>query len=544
MRARLFACALALLVPACSSSNSTEVTGPSAVKCEVTVENALAGPAPASGTSSTFNVSTTRDCTWNATSDSAWLTITGGGTGQGSGRVSYSVAANAQPAQRRAIVNVSSSQITVMQDGAPCQFTVAPANPTMAATGGKLTLTVQVLSGCSWTVQSNASWITASSGATGNGNGTIALDVAANTGDARTGSIAIGGTTVTVSQTAAPCGFSVTPLTENVPFAGGGVNLAVAVRPGCTWTAATTTAWIAVPPGSAGNGDGTVAIQVAANAGDARSGSVTIAGATVTISQAAAPCTFNVTPTTQNVPAAGGPVNVAVAVRPGCAWTAAGGASWIAVASGTSGNGNGTVVMQVAANGGDARSATLTIAGTTVTIAQAAAPCTFTLAPTGQNVPVEGASGSVSVGVRPGCPWTAASSVSWVTITSAAGGTGPGVITFVVAPNPGPPRNTTLTIAGLPFSVSQSTVPCDYSIGPRTQFIGPDGGTGTTTIVTGPTCPWDAVPNVPWITMISAASGIGPAQVVFAIGANPGDARSGTVTVAGQAYTVFQDARR
>jgi all-beta uncharacterized protein/BACON domain-containing protein len=459
MRARLFACALALAVSACSGSSSTEVTAPSTVKCDITVDNSLHGTAPAAGTSGSVTVTTNRDCTWNATSGAGWVTITAGSTGQGPGSVSYTVAANDQPAQRRASVDVSGNQVSIVQDAAPCRFTVSASDTTVPASGGKLTVKVDAVTGCTWSAQSSAPWLSISSVGSGNGNGSVTFDAAVNEGDARSASLTVAGTTIAVSQTAAPC-------------------------------------------------------------------------------------TFTVAPTSQNVPSTGGGGSIGVTVRPGCAWTAASNASWIAIASGASGKGSGAAGWQVAVNGGDARTGTITVAGTTITIVQAAAPCTFSVAPLAQSAPVEGASGSANVMVRPGCTWTAVSAVPWITVTSGASGNGSGAVTFAVAPNPGPPRTGSLTIAGFAFTVDQATVPCDYNIAPRTQFIPASGGTGATSIFTGPTCPWSATPNVPWITILGPANGIGAGRVVFAIAPNPAEARSGTISVEGQIYTVFQDPPR
>ena len=54
-------------------------------------------------------------------------------------------------------------------------------------------------------------------------------------------------------------------------------------------------------------------------------------------------------------------------------------ASWMTVTSGASGSGPGTVAFSVAANTGAARTGTLTIAGQTFTVTQAA-PCTYAIA--------------------------------------------------------------------------------------------------------------------------------------------------------------------
>jgi hypothetical protein len=62
----------------------------------------------------------------------------------------------------------------------------------------------------------------------------------------------------------------------------------------------------------------------------------------------------------------------------------------------------------------------------------------------------------VSVTTSPGCGWSAVSNTSWLTVVSGSGGTGSGWVDVYVAPNPtGPPRSGRVTIAGIPFTVSQ-----------------------------------------------------------------------------------------
>lgn len=55
-------------------------------------------------------------------------------------------------------------------------------------------------------------------------------------------------------------------------------------------------------------------------------------------------------------------------------------------------------------------------------------------------------------------------------------------------------------------------------------------------------CTWTAITNDPWISITSEASGAGNGLVGFSVAANIGAARTGTITVAGQAFTVNQDA--
>jgi hypothetical protein len=53
------------------------------------------------------------------------------------------------------------------------------------------------------------------------------------------------------------------------------------------------------------------------------------------------------------------------------------------------------------------------------------------------------------------CPWTASSSVSWVTVAEGASGAGKGKVRLLVQANDGPARQVVLTIAGQPFELRQ-----------------------------------------------------------------------------------------
>lgn len=88
--------------------------------------------------------------------------------------------------------------------GAACTFNVAPTAQGAAFTGATGTVSVTVASGqsCSWVASSNTPWISITSGAIGQNNGTVSYLVAPNTGAARTGTISVAGKTVTVNQAA------------------------------------------------------------------------------------------------------------------------------------------------------------------------------------------------------------------------------------------------------------------------------------------------------------------------------------------------------
>jgi hypothetical protein len=83
--------------------------------------------------------------------------------------------------------------------------------------------------------------------------------------------------------------------------------------------------------------------------------------------------------------------------------------------------------------------------------------CTYSLSFGGQAFPVAGGTGSVNVTTAAGCPWTASSTLSWVTLISGASGVGNGTVTYQVAANTGGAQTGSLAVAGLAFTVEQAS---------------------------------------------------------------------------------------
>ncbi len=84
-------------------------------------------------------------------------------------------------------------------------------------------------------------------------------------------------------------------------------------------------------------------------------------------------CTYSISPTSASFASGGGTGSVSVTAGTGCSWTAVSNATFITITSGGSGSGNGTVNYSVASNSGASRNGTMTIAGRTFTVSQAAA---------------------------------------------------------------------------------------------------------------------------------------------------------------------------
>ena len=194
-------------------------------------------------------------------SQAGWITVTSGSSGSGNGTVGFSAAANAGAARSGTIL-IAGQTVSVTQPAATtCSYTVTPTTRAMPVGGGNSTFSVATAAGCAWTSDSEAGWITITSGESGTGNGTVGFSAAANTGPARSGTLVIAGQDVTVTQpSGGTCTYQVSPLSPTALSTGGTVNITVTTQSGCTWSAAESpnVSWVSITSGASGTGNGTV----------------------------------------------------------------------------------------------------------------------------------------------------------------------------------------------------------------------------------------------------------------------------------------------
>ncbi len=510
----------------------------------------------AAGGNGSVNVTAGAGCNWTAVSNAAWITINSGGNGTGNGTVNYSVAANSTQSQRQGTMTIAGQTFTVTQDGATgnCNYSIAPTSRTVSSSGGIGTVTVTTTAGCNWTAASNDGWITVTSGASGTGNGTVAFSVSANqSSNQRQGTITIAGLTFTVTQAGTGCVNSASPDSASFDINGGSAQFRVNAPGNCNWVVTNVPSWVTITSNPSGSGTKKVNYDVAPNTGNARRADLVIGGQVHSIEQAGSggvTCTYAINPTSQNFIAGGGTGSVNVTAGATCAWTATSNAAWITITFGSNGTGNGTVTFLVDANQSTSqRQGTMTIAGQTFTVTQAGETptCAYAINPTSQSFTSGGGNGTVAVTADAGCNWAAASNDAWITITSGASGTGNGTVTFSVDANQSTSqRQGTMTIAGLTFTVTQSgaTPTCSYSISPTSKNVSSGQVTGSVQVFATAGCSWTAGSNVNWITIASGASGTGNGIVLYTVSANNSrNPRTGTLTVAGQTFTVVQAGR-
>jgi hypothetical protein len=409
------------------------------------------------------------------------------------------------------------------------------------AQGGAGSLAVTAARECAWSASVDGQWLTIKAGANGQGDGSVEFAAAANPDPAiRRGAIVLNDARVEVMQAAGECSYSLSEAAASFSQTGGSGQFEVRASSGlCTWTAQADAPWVVVRSGASSKGTATVQFDVAATTGQARSATITAAGARFSVSQQPAECAFSVTPLMHSAPAAGGPLTVTVTTAPTCTWTASTAASWVSLSSPASVTGTGTATFSVAASS-VARAGSVVVAGRTVAINQGAAPCSFALSSDSAAVPASGGGGRVVVSTAAACAWNASSNAPWLVITAGASGSGPGEVSYQATPT-NEARSGALTIAGQIFTVTQSPG-CSYSLSAAGATMPPEGGAGVVGVNAAGGCPWTAASNANWLTITAGTIGNGPGSVGFTAAPQSGGSRSGTLTIAGQTFTITQAA--
>ena len=195
----------ALALSACGGTSVTELSGPSAVRCQISLGPAAAN-VPASGSQLNVSVVAARDCTWSSASGASWIQVSPT-SGQGEASLAVTVGVNTATSTRTGQVSVNGQPFQVTQDAAPgpppppCSYSLSPASRNVSDNTG--TATVQLTTGptCSWTASSTVSWITFESPTSGTGSASIRYRFARNESDnPRTGFVVVAGRIHTVRQ--------------------------------------------------------------------------------------------------------------------------------------------------------------------------------------------------------------------------------------------------------------------------------------------------------------------------------------------------------
>jgi hypothetical protein len=461
-------------------------------------------------------------CVWAATvptTASGWVNISGPSTGTDNGTLNVVVGANTASASRAAAITIAgtgfSSNVTLNQSGVGCTFALSSPSGSVAASGGPLSVNLTTPTGCAWTADPGANWITATAGANGSSSGTVSLQVAANSStQSRQGVITIGGQSYTVTEAGVSCSFSLSVDNPLEPSAGGTGTVTIGANgTGCSWVASSNADWV-TPTVNSGSGSETLSFTTAPNAAQTgRSATLTVGGQNLVVNQAGQSCAYTLQSTSANMPSPGGSSGVGVISAGSCTWTASTGTTWIHVTDGASGNGNGTVSYSVDDNiVASARSGTMTIAGQTFSVTQAAATCGFTLGALSASVGELTGSGSFTYTTSAsGCSFNVASNTNWLTVTNNSYSGTTGTVNYSYAQDNGAStRNGVITVGDQPFTVAQAPSSCGYTLSSYGATFSSLGGAGSVPFsMSAATCVPSVVGVPPSVVSVLGLTGAG-----------------------------------
>ena len=408
-----------------------------------------------------------------------------------------------------------------------CTLSISPSTQSFSTNGGTGIVNVAAGTDCAWTATSNDSWLSITSGSTGNGNGTVSFSVANNNGVDRIGTLFIAGSTFIVTQTGIPELAVDDGSFENaVGLAYGGTSWRVNRLTPTSYPATINAVGIFFPSGagvSVGNPLNVIA-------GSNQSGSSSISGIVLRSTQATVQALdqFNIY-TIPGVTVNSGDVVVglqmnhamgaypfAIDLTPpsrGRSYRSTDGTTFATTDSaGTPGNyGIRALLTQTLT--------CPTIAGLNPTSGLAGS--TVTMTGTG----FTGVT-AVKFASNLAAQFTINSDTSITATVPDAAVTGPIVISSASCADV-QSQTFTVTVCG--------------SIAPTSQSFATAGGTGSITVTTTGSCSWTASSNASWITINSGSSGSGNGTVNYTVAANTSCAdRTGTITVAKQTFTVTQ----
>jgi len=256
--------------------------------CSMSIEPTNQSFAAAGGTGY-ITVTSVSGCSWTATTNDSWITITSSANGTGNGTIYYNVASNISTVTtnpRNGSITVGDQTFTITQEGRACIYSLTPLSQAFSVSGGSGSIDVTATNGCSWTATNSDYWITITSDTNGAGSGTVNFAVSVNSGACpRTGTITIADQVFTITQQGANCSYSLTPEEQIFSTAGGNAYITVTTESCCSWTATSNASWITITSANSGTGNGIIQYSVAANSGSSRTGTIIVEVRTFTVIQ-------------------------------------------------------------------------------------------------------------------------------------------------------------------------------------------------------------------------------------------------------------------
>ncbi|MFO0217342.1 MAG: C10 family peptidase [Burkholderiales bacterium] len=497
--------------------------------------------APSSGTNSSVSLTTGSTCSYSATSNNSWISVSPA-SGTGPRAINFTVAPNASSGSRSGSFTVGGKIFSVNQAGtAACTYSVNNNNLSYDSAGRFGAFTISTSSTCGWSIAASDgwvgpnAWITFVSPTTGTGSATVSFSIGRNSGAQRSTQLLVGGQSVRVTQ-GGSCAYELTPAVQSITSSARTGSISIDAGAGCAWAAVSSASWLTVTP-STGAGSATVNYSATANtSSSSRTATVTIGRELFTLTQAAA----GVVPT--------GIVNGGFE-QGNANWTEqssralifnnlrdARSGAWYARLGGTN-------------NAADVLSQTFVVPTNAATVNASfwykILTDETTTSGTFDTMKVEiwnaaGTSRLASLGTLSNLDATS----SWKQSPSADLSSFKGQtirLVFTLATDAS--NITNFYLDDVAIGVGGST--CTYSVTPSSRSVTSGASAALFTVTTNPQfgCPWNPTTNTTWLAVGNVSGDLGSGSFIVSVDDNGGGAaRTGTVTVAGQTISINQAA--
>ena len=399
------------------------------------------------------------------------------------------------------------------------------------------------------------------------------------------------------SPLAGRCGVTLNVSSPSITAAGGSGIVRVQTDRECAWSMPQQPSWVRINQPLTMQGPAEIPFVVEENRSTApRSWEVVVADQRAVVSQAAAACTWKISPTVITLEAAGGESAAVLTTEDFCSWELPSTPAWLTFTP-NRGQGTAEISVRVSPNAGAARTEKVRVAEVEIDITQREAPaaptppppsepspapeppppadpvpppstppqptptpppaptqppptptpppepavCTFKVNPVRfTDVTAAGTTVQVNVVTSDSCSWSADSSIAWLNVPTATR-TGSGNVSVTVAPNTAAARSGSVSIAGQAVTVEQRAAVCSYSLSTTSFSTAAAAASTSVELTTAAGCAWTVTGAPSWVT-VSPLSGTGPATIKIAAAANPGAARSAVLNIAGLEFRVEQAA--
>ena len=349
----------------------------------------------------------------------------------------------------------------------------------------------------------------------------------------------------------ASCVFAIGLTSLTLGADGDTATVSIDAGPTCSWAITASESWVSIQPAS-GQGPSSVQLSAAPNpAPTPRSVTLQLAEHRATVTQLAANCGFDVSPSGESfspVAAGGGQFQLPIDTgRATCEWTAASDVPWLTLTP-SRGTGGATATLVVAPNDSSQRAGTLAVAGRAIRVVQAPGECAYAVTGTSQTVSNTGGTVTIRVDAQPGCRWEVEGRADWFALSPTSGSGSTDIRGTAAANLNEAPRTATFRIAsqtvrivqsGCSLTVSPTSIPLPYAdVIPVPDdddlLLEPTFDIDVTT-----TCAWTVSGAPSWLTFVPA-SGTGATRISGRATVNTAGERVATIQIGSRQVRITQ----